>query len=146
MHKSNYINGSWLGGKGSSFLSLNPVSKDIIWQGSAADTQQVNEAITSARRALPDWAGKSLLEREAVIKRFAELAGESSEHLATIIASETGKPLWEALTEAAAIKGKIGISIKSYAERTGTVENSMPVGQAVYSPQASWCCRCLWPL
>ena len=50
--------------------------------------------------------------------------------MARTIAEETGKPLWETRTEAAAMMGKIGLSLKSYHERTGTVENPMPGAKA----------------
>jgi succinylglutamic semialdehyde dehydrogenase len=46
-------------------------------------------------------------------------AGRTQTTLATI-GLETGKPLWEALTEVATMVGKIEISIKSFEERTGT--------------------------
>ena len=50
--------------------------------------------------------------------------------LALTIAQETGKPLWETATEVGAMMGKIGISERAYQERTGLVENPMPVGKA----------------
>jgi succinylglutamic semialdehyde dehydrogenase len=54
----------------------------------------------------------------------------NTEQFAQVIAEETGKALWESRTEVAAMVGKIGISIKAHAERTGTVENPMPGGRA----------------
>ena len=50
--------------------------------------------------------------------------------LAKTMAIETGKPLWETATEAAAMVGKINLSIKSYHTRTGITENPMPRGKA----------------
>ncbi len=130
MGKSLYINGHWLNGEGPGFQSINPASGEQIWDGKGADSSQINQAIQSARTAQVSWSAKSLAERESIINQFAELAGQQTEYLANTIAQETGKPLWESRTEAAAIKAKIAISIKAFAERTGTVENSMPVGKA----------------
>ena len=39
--------------------------------------------------------------------------------LARLISLENGKPFWEAKTEAAAVAGKVDISIKAYHDRTG---------------------------
>ncbi|MDP0589876.1 MAG: succinylglutamate-semialdehyde dehydrogenase [Candidatus Endonucleobacter bathymodioli] len=131
MNQSHYINGCWLSGDGSSFQSLNPVTKEVVWEGTSADSQQVNAAVASARASLSDWSGKALSERQAIIIFFAEQVEKVSDRLAVIIAKETGKPLWESKTEVMAIKGKIALSIGAYSERTGTVENSVPVGKAM---------------
>ena len=40
------------------------------------------------------------------MKRFAELLDENKEHLAHVMAKDTGKPLWETRTEVAAMVGK----------------------------------------
>jgi succinylglutamic semialdehyde dehydrogenase len=74
--------------------------------------------------------------RLEIVKRFAEQLKENSEELAIAIAKETGKPLWETRTEAGAMVGKIAISEKAYHERTGVVENAMPVGRAVIRHKA----------
>src|SRR3546814_18671066 len=39
--------------------------------------------------------------------------------LASLIAREVGKPLWEARTEVTAMIGKVELSIRAYAQRTG---------------------------
>ncbi|WP_299733794.1 succinylglutamate-semialdehyde dehydrogenase [uncultured Endozoicomonas sp.] len=126
-----FINGEWVKAEGKPFSSLNPGTGDAVWQGSSASISQVDQAISAAREAAESWAFKPFSEREIVIKEFARLLEENKEDMATMIARETGKPLWEAKTEAGAMVGKIAISIKAYHERTGTVENPMPVGKAV---------------
>ena len=131
MSASLYINGQWLKGLGKSFNSSNPASGETIWEGTSASNKQVDDAVAAARKVQPDWSGHLLEERVSVIRRFAELVGEQSESLAESIALETGKPLWEARTEAAAMKGKIEISIKAFSERTGETENPMPGARAV---------------
>ncbi|MGI9273394.1 MAG: succinylglutamate-semialdehyde dehydrogenase [Endozoicomonas sp.] len=131
MSTSLYINGQWLKGLGKAFSSRNPASGETIWEGKSASNEQVDDAVAAARKAQPDWSGHSLDERISVIRRFAGLVGEQSESLAESIARETGKPLWEARTEAAAMKGKIEISIKAFSERTGETSNPMPGARAV---------------
>src|SRR5690606_25924379 len=77
------------------------------------------------------WAGLSFDERVTVVKTFAGLLSDNKEAMATSIAQETGKALWEARTEVAAMVGKIDISVRAYQERTGTKENPMPQGLAL---------------
>lgn len=129
-HPIQFINGQWLEGQGEEFTSLNPAKNEVIWQGNSASAEQVDAAVSSARQAFELWSQKSLEERIALTDRFAELLGENKEALATTIAMETGKPLWETRTEVGAMMGKIAISIKAYNERTGTVENPMPGAKA----------------
>jgi len=72
----------------------------------------------------------TLEERIVILENFAAELKEHSEEFATIIARETGKPLWETRTEVGAMTGKIAISIRAYNERTGTTENPMPGAKA----------------
>ncbi len=62
---------------------------------------------------------------------FAEKVKQNSELIAETIAKETGKPLWETRTEAGAMAGKIGISIRAYHERTGEATREAAGNQIV---------------
>lgn len=130
MKGSLFIKGQWLQGEGQTFHSLNPATGETVWSGAAAQPAQVDLAISAARNAQPEWAARSLEDRINQVRKFAGLVEENAELLAETIAMETGKPLWESKTEAAAMKGKIEISIKAYHERTGTTENTMPGARA----------------
>ncbi|WP_107850626.1 succinylglutamate-semialdehyde dehydrogenase [Oceanimonas marisflavi] len=125
-----YINGQWLMGEGEQFESLDPAKNEVVWQGAAASTAQVDAAVSAAREALADWAFRPLDARLAVVKAFCGLLEQHKPQLAGLIAKETGKPQWEALTEVGAMIGKAAISEKAYFERTGTVENPMPGARA----------------
>lgn len=125
-----FINGQWVAGEGSPITSVDPTKNQTFWRGQAASATQVDSALNAARAALPQWSAKTVEERLSLIKKFAELLGENKQQLAALIAQETGKPLWETATEIGAMIGKIAISEKAYFERTGTVENPMPVGKA----------------
>lgn len=114
-----WIDGQWQTGEGEAFTSLSPYNGQVVWQGHCASQDQVEQAITAARSAFIAWKHRPYHEREKIILAFADLVKERSEHIAAIIAKETGKPLWETRTEAAAMAGKIAISIRAYHERTG---------------------------
>lgn len=125
-----FINGQWQAGLGHDVNSLNPAKNEVIWEGKTATAEQVNEAVLSARKAFESWANITLDERIAIVTKFSELLTERKDEIATTIALETGKPKWETLGEAGAMVAKVGISLKAYQERTGTVENPMPGAKA----------------
>ncbi|MBU2280314.1 MAG: succinylglutamate-semialdehyde dehydrogenase [Gammaproteobacteria bacterium] len=125
-----FIQGQWQVGAAQLFSSINPANGTTIWQGQAADAQQVDLAVKTARTAFIEWSQRSLSERIVIVQAFAEQLKQHAEAMATLIAEETGKALWESRTEVAAMTGKIAISIKAHAERTGTVENAMPGAKA----------------
>ncbi|SON50916.1 succinylglutamate-semialdehyde dehydrogenase [Vibrio tapetis] len=114
-----WINGEWQEGTGELLNSISPYNDKVVWQGKAARPEQVDLAVQSARAAFLSWKKFSFAEREAVVQAFGEKVKEHSEQIATAIAQETGKPLWETRTEAGAMVGKIAISIRAYHERTG---------------------------
>jgi succinylglutamic semialdehyde dehydrogenase len=124
------INNQWHSGQGPAFTSVNPSNGDTVWQGNGANADQVNSAIKAARTAQLSWADTPLEARIALLENFVKQLKENSEEFATIIARETGKPLWETRTEVGAMTGKVAISIKAYNERTGTTENPMPGAKA----------------
>ncbi len=129
-HPIQLINNEWQAGQGNEISSLNPAKNEVIWQGKSATAEQVDAAVINARKAFESWSNTSLEERIALAERFAQALTDNKEALATTIAQETGKPLWETRTEVGAMIGKIAISIKAYHERTGTVENPMPGAKA----------------
>ena len=124
------IDNQWQAGLGHDFSSINPSNGEVVWQGKTATAEQVADAIKAARSAQIGWADMTLEERIVILENFAAELKEHSEEFATIIARETGKPLWETRTEVGAMTGKIAISIRAYNERTGTTENPMPGAKA----------------
>lgn len=130
MQPTHFINGDWVAGEGQAFASVDPAKNIAIWEGNAASSKQVDAAIQAARSALPAWSSLTVEQRLAVIKQYGELLNQAKPELTKVIAKETGKPEWETATEVGAMIGKIAISEKAYFERTGNVENPMPVGKA----------------
>lgn len=128
--QTHFINGEWQAGLGHEISSVDPAKNQVIWQAQSASAEQVNAAVIAARAASTHWRQTPFEERLGIVKRFAELLGENKAELTKIIARETGKPEWETATEVAAMMGKIGISERAYHDRTGVVENPMPVGKA----------------
>ena len=96
-------------------VSYEPATGAEIWRGKLGN---VDDVVDRARRAWPAWAAQPLANRIELVRRFANEVRKQSEELATMIARETGKPMWEARTEVESVVGKVEISIRAYAERT----------------------------
>lgn len=71
----------------------------------------VDRACEAARNAFKEWSATPLESRVALLKKFQSILEQNKEKIAEVISRETGKPLWETLTEAAAMIGKIPITV-----------------------------------
>ncbi|MGR5287535.1 succinylglutamate-semialdehyde dehydrogenase [Vibrio maritimus] len=129
--QTQWISGNWVAGLGDAFQSLSPYDNNIIWEGQSATPEQVDQAVSSARKAFVEWKKRPFAEREAIVLAFADKVKERSEEIAIAIAKETGKPLWETRTEAGAMAGKIAISIRAYHQRTGENQREAAGNQIV---------------
>ena len=76
------IDGQWCDGEGDAFESLNPFNQQVLWLGRSASAAQVDEAVRAARAAFAGWALRPLVERIAVVERFAECLCGQAEVLA----------------------------------------------------------------
>ncbi|WED21621.1 succinylglutamate-semialdehyde dehydrogenase [Vibrio sp. JC009] len=126
-----WISGQWVQGQGEEMTSVSPYNERVIWQGVSATPAQVEQAVMSARRAFIEWKKLSYAAREKIVLAFAEEVKANIDGIAEVIAEETGKPLWETKTEAAAVAGKVTISIRAYQERTGQTEREAGGNQIV---------------
>ena len=112
-----FINGEWLDGDGDEFTSLNPATSECIWRGFSATERQVDTAVQAAEAAFPHWSELTLEQRGAYLHRFTHLLEQYKELLADTIGQETGKPLWEAKTEVAAMIGKTELTFAANQQR-----------------------------
>ena len=125
-----YIDGKWHVGAGPAFSKACPATGEIMWQGSAAGTAQVANAVSSAREAFASWSRVSQAERSAIMERYADEIGKRAEAIAETISREMGKALWDSRAEAATMKAKIGVSIAAQAERAGDRSEAAAFGGA----------------
>jgi succinylglutamic semialdehyde dehydrogenase len=96
-------------------ISYEPATGAQLWRGKISD---VDAVVDRARRSWAAWAAQPLSNRMELVRRFANEVRKDAEKLATVIARETGKPMWEARTEVESVVNKVEISIRAYAERT----------------------------
>jgi len=108
--------------------SREPATGAALWEGAAGD---VDAEVAAARAAWAPWAAKSFAFRVETLRRFANAVRGKQEPLADLIARETGKPLWEARTEAKAVMDKVEISIAAYGERSSARRHEGDMGARV---------------
>lgn len=73
--------------------------------------ESVERAVAAARRAWPAWRDATAELRSSALRRFGAALQSDGERLASVIAREVGKPLWEARGEVAAMIAKIDITL-----------------------------------
>jgi succinylglutamic semialdehyde dehydrogenase len=130
MH-SHYLNGNWSAGNGPALVTRDPASGGEAWQGRAATAVEIDLACSAASGAFDNWADTPLEQRLVICQRFRDLLKENAEALAGVIASEVGKPLWEARTEVASMAAKVDISAQAYQARSGSSSAPAADGSAL---------------
>jgi succinate-semialdehyde dehydrogenase/glutarate-semialdehyde dehydrogenase len=80
----------------STLTSVNPSTLEPLGEVPVASERDVTSAVAAARGAQRLWAGKSLIERAAILRRAAGVTAERAEDLATLLVRESGKTLFEA--------------------------------------------------
>src|SRR3546814_20642009 len=88
-------------------ISPEPATGATLWSGPISN---VDAEVARARAAWPAWAAQPLSYRIETLRRFANVVRGKNEKLADLITRETGKPIWEALTEVDSVINKVEIS------------------------------------
>jgi len=119
MNESNdlFINGQWIKGRGNQVASVNPATEELLAKFSSATLDQVGDAIHAARDAFYAWADQSLDQRIVHLNKFVVALKQEKDRMAETVSQETGKPLWESMTEINAMLNKVPISIQAYRDR-----------------------------
>lgn len=95
-----YINGKTVAGaSGKTSDVFNPALGEVSSKVGLASIDEVNAAVAAAKAAFPAWAATTPLRRARVLFKFKELLDRHAEKLATIISSEHGKVVSDAIGE-----------------------------------------------
>ncbi|SFB14931.1 aldehyde dehydrogenase (NAD+) [Lentibacillus halodurans] len=100
--KGLYINGEYtLSHHNSTFNVLNPATEEIIAEVSQAQTEDIDKAVASAKKAFDkgEWTQMEAAERSHLIYQFADLLEENREELAQLESLDNGKPYQVALED-----------------------------------------------
>lgn len=134
------INGQWTDGtKGKKISSYNPSNGEQLAEFIDATNDDVDAAISSARKAFKTWKNISIQERSNILLKIADLIDENKEHLAMAETLDSGKTLRETLNVdvplsadhfryfAGVIRSEEGIA-KMLDENTLTLTLKEPIG------------------
>ena len=128
VYKGNYIDGEFVIPNGSGFSNVSPANLDETVIEIKTDNAHVDQACESAQRAFKEWSELKISQRMEVLNKVKEVFASKEKEFATVIARETGKPLWETTTEAKALVGKFNVtfdySMKLIEEVE--IENALP--------------------
>lgn len=91
----------------------NPATNELIDTVPSLTKEDVEDAIDYADAHQKEWEAKSVIERCAVLSKFAELVEQNKDELALLLSKETGKPIKEAYNEIANIQ----IGVPGYVEK-----------------------------
>ncbi len=78
---------------------INPATGAVFARCPSAGPAELEEAVTAARAALPAWQALGYEGRRERIKAFTAALREDQDALATLLTSEQGKPLAQAIAE-----------------------------------------------
>ncbi|MBB3191245.1 aldehyde dehydrogenase family protein [Halomonas cerina] len=94
-----YIGGAWLDGP-DSVTNVNPSdTRDVIGNYAQASLDQVQQAITAARRGLAEWRGSGLEQRYGVLMAIGDELVARKDELGELLAREEGKTRAEGVGE-----------------------------------------------
>ncbi|MBU2979888.1 aldehyde dehydrogenase family protein [Alteromonas sp. C1M14] len=109
-----YIGGEWLASTGSETLDVvNPANGEVIAKVPAATTDDVDKAITAAKKAFADFSATSSAQRAALIHQIADVMEARKDELIHGIISSMGCPL--AFADDIQVQGAID-SFRSFAD------------------------------
>src|SRR5271156_3829330 len=95
-----YIDGKWRpSASGQTFAVTNPATSEVLSQVSAADADDVRDAVTAAEAAFPSWAARTAYDRASYLLDAPRLMLERADDLARLMTTEQGKPLRTARIE-----------------------------------------------
>lgn len=113
-YRGDYINGRFVEvTKGDGELKdLSPADLKDLVMTVPFKHDHIEEACVAAKKAYPAWATLTLEQRKMYLLKLREVFDAHVEQMAQVIARDTGKPLWEAITEAKGLGAKIDITLR----------------------------------
>ncbi|CAM4288251.1 aldehyde dehydrogenase [Lacicoccus alkaliphilus] len=96
MDCSHFINGEYVqSSNAKTFENVNPATETVLGNIAIGGKQEVDQAVSAARKALNgEWKNMPLKERSNIIRKIGDLILERKDELAELESLDTGKPLW----------------------------------------------------
>jgi len=136
--RGDYFDGSFTNQSGLNASDISKSSEKIekfcpgdlshkLWEAKI-NYANIEKVIESSVTGFESWRKLSFEERIGFLKKFQEEVTKRKEEIGTAIALETGKPLWESLTEAGALSAKVSVTITDSLKRIEkeTIKDILP--------------------
>ena len=94
----NYINGEWSVSENEITIS-SPINNETLGTVPAMTQVEVDDAMASARAALPAWRALSAVERAAYLHKAADILERDQKKIGEILAKEVAKGIKAAVGE-----------------------------------------------
>lgn len=108
------VAGKWVDAKSGDVIKvINPATNELIDTVPSLSKEEIDYAVDAAYTAQKEWAKTSVVERCAILTKFAQLVLRDKDTLAKTLSDETGKPIKEAHNEIANIQ----IGVPAYVEK-----------------------------
>ncbi len=140
-YKGDYINSQFIPAeKGhGEFKDISPADLNDHIMSVPFKHENMDEACRAAKKAFPAWSALPQKKRYEYLNRLKEIFVSHEAQMAQAIARDTGKPLWDAQTEAKALASKIDITINFSAKLVADerITNALPSVDGVirYKPR-----------
>jgi aldehyde dehydrogenase (NAD+) len=123
------IDGKWVeAASGKTFDSLNPATGVVLAKVAEGDAEDINRAVTAARRAFEGrWSKVKPFERQAMLLKLAELVEQHFDELSTLDTLDMGAPISRTSGTRQRVLGMLryyaGMTTSLHGE---TIDNSLP--------------------
>ncbi len=136
----NFINGEFFLPQGSKRIhNYSPANLEESVFDFVSDHSHVEQACEAAFNAFPAWSAMKIEDRMNILNRVKEIFVSKQDEFAEVISRETGKPLWETVTEAKAIVAKFDVTFNYSLDliKEIRVEKATPTGDGFirYQPR-----------
>ncbi len=95
----NYIGGKFTGAPKKSMDVLSPIDGTVISTVPLSATEELDEAVKSAKAAFESWSNTPIKERVQIFYRYKSLMEKNLHELASLVQEENGKTIDEAIAE-----------------------------------------------
>jgi succinylglutamic semialdehyde dehydrogenase len=112
--RGDYVNGKFLRPRGPErrIVSKDPGDSGYRIGSFPVYPQHVDKAVEAARRAFGQWSRLGQTHRADMLRKFAAEVVNNRGELIKLIAAETGKPVWEAESEARDVEAQVETEIR----------------------------------
>jgi len=89
-----FIGGEWTGSaSGETMDVINPATGEVVAEVPSCSAEDVDRAVATAAKALPEWLDKTPKDRSELLLALADVLTENAEELAQLESLNVGKPL-----------------------------------------------------